>query len=441
MRLSDYKVFIGLSEIAGYYSSLHRGLNEIGMKCDFYTQSFNRFDYKVYSKNLFQNFYNYLARKKEESSDHKRIKRIIVHLLMFINTLMLFIYCIFKYNVFIFGFKASFFPQFDFIDLKILSSLKKRVICVFNGSDARPPFIDGFVVSEKLEENVSELIKLVKKQKVEFEKIEKFSDVRIIHPATAHFAEKEIVSFLHIGIPMFINHADPVEVKSASDQITILHCPSVLKAKGTYQIRKAIIDLQKKGHQIKYIEISNQPNKVVLETLKKCDFVIDQIYSTSPMPGFVTEAASFGKPAVICGYYYNAINKILPERKIPPSHFCHPDELVNGVEKLILDRNYRVELGRRAYDFVATQWNPKKVAARFIKVIGNEFPNDWIYNPKDIKYVHGAGISESKARQVVKAMLEHGGKPVLQLSDKPDLERLFVDFAYTEKVLHKLESC
>ena len=149
------------------------------------------------------------------------------------------------------------------------------------------------------------------------------------------------------------------------------------------------------------------------------------------MPGFVAEAASFGKPAVICGYYCKEIDKILPKEKIPSSLYCHPNELVGGIERLVLDKNYRENLGCCAYNFVSTQWNYKKVAARFIKLINNDIPTEWLYDPQNIKYVHGAGISELSAKEILKLVIEAGGLQALRLSDKPALERFFIEFAYS----------
>jgi len=44
------------------------------------------------------------------------------------------------------------------------------------------------------------------------------------------------------------------------------------------------------------------PNHAVLEELGKCDFVIDQAFADYGMAGFATEAAWFGKTAVVGGY-------------------------------------------------------------------------------------------------------------------------------------------
>ena len=156
---------------------------------------------------------------------------------------------------------------------------------------------------------------------------------------------------------------------------------------------------------------------------------MDQIYSPTPMPGFVSEAASFCRPAVICGYNFNEITKLLPKEKIPPSHYCHPDDLENAIEKLILDKAYRLMLGKRAYEFIKTIWSAPKVAERYIKLIEGTYTRDWLYDPNDNRYVHGCGISEKRAKEVVKLIIEKRGKEALCLDDKPELVKKFVEFA------------
>jgi len=53
-----------------------------------------------------------------------------------------------------------------------------------------------------------------------------------------------------------------------------------------------------------------------------------------------------------------------------------------------------------------------------------------LYDPKDIRYLHGWGLSEERAKYLVRAVIETGGKEALLLSDKPELEQLFLEFAY-----------
>ena len=41
-------------------------------------------------------------------------------------------------------------------------------------------------------------------------------------------------------------------------------------------------------------------------------------------------------------------------------------------------------------------------------------------------YLHGAGLSEDAVKSIVSSMVNLFGKPSLQISDKPDLEREFI---------------
>jgi hypothetical protein len=119
----------------------------------------------------------------------------------------------------------------------------------------------------------------------------------------------------------------------------------------------------------------------------------------------------------------------LAAENTPPSIFCHPDHLEEAMEKLIVDRSFREELGRKAQEFVMTNWQATKVAERYIMLIEGTIPKEWLYDPKNIEYLHGCGLSEKKAKTIIAAFLKTGGEKSLCLSDKPKLEKMFVKFA------------
>ena len=54
------------------------------------------------------------------------------------------------------------------------------------------------------------------------------------------------------------------------------------------------------GLPLEYVEIVGQPNDIVLAEIARSAFVIDQLYSDTPMAGFAAEAARLGKPAIVC---------------------------------------------------------------------------------------------------------------------------------------------
>ena len=213
----------------------------------------------------------------------------------------------------------------------------------------------------------------------------------------------------------------------------ILHCPSYPEGKGTPSIRAAIAALQCKGHRIRFVEISDKSNREVLAELAKCDFVIDQLYSDMPMVGFATEAAFFGKPAVVGGYYATEIAQDIQAKWIPPSLFCLPEEIQTAIERLIVEREFREALGKHARQFVEQNWSAAEVAKRFIALIHGVFPQDWLYDPANCRYIYGMGLSKARLRRNVASILERYGPQAFQLDDKPALLQRVLDFA-TEPV-------
>ena len=123
------------------------------------------------------------------------------------------------------------------------------------------------------------------------------------------------------------------------------------------------------------------------------------------MAVFATEAAFASKPAVVGSYYVNQIKDDLPATNMPPSMSCHPDLLEAVMEKLIVNHKFREELGNKAREFVMTNWSAIKVAQHYLMLIDGNFPGEWLYDPRNIRYLHGCG-----------------------LSDKPVLEEMFVQF-------------
>jgi hypothetical protein len=423
----NYSIFMGLTEIAGYYHNLKKGFNELGLTCTFVDFRHHRFLYESDNQ----------ANPGLKLIRYARQKEMSVNLLFkmawmgfgAVIRILFFVWAVANHDVFIFGFGSSFFR---FYDLPILKLLNKKIIYVFHGSDSRPPYIDGALMASARRLSIEDCLKLTRSQKNRLKKIEHYADVIINYPPQAQFHENRFVLGLRLGIPVSINATLFKEDRSQEGQVRILHSPSHLEGKGTLEIRRAVENLKTRGYRIEYVEISGQPNSVVLQELARCDFVIDQLYSDTPMAGFATEAAFFGKPVVVGGYTSNGSWGNLPADLIPPSHFCRPAEIEIAVEELIVNEAYRRELGQRARQFVQTNWTPAQVARRYLQIIDDEMPADWFYDPQDIRYVHGWGLSEDRARHLVRAMIEQAGKEALQLADKPELERMFIEFAGVE---------
>lgn len=425
------KIFLGITEIAGYYKNLHHGLQALGLTADLFIAIPHPMNYgEPAHKNVLVSFMRWSGMRMAISNNLIfKIFWILIHKLAKLVVCL----CIAsRYDVLIFGFGQTFTnTTFELWFYKILG---KRLIFVFHGSDSRLPYIDGFVSKERAlcsRRNIN-------KMKKNIARIEKYADCILDSVSRFHLHTKRYVKVQSIGLPyrLDVNFENSCahELK-ANEPIRILHSPSNLQGKGTSVIVQCIENLQSKGHDIEFIKIHGMPNRRVLEELERCDFVIDQVYSDTPMSGFSTEAAHFAKPAVIGGYFAGQINNYVNEEDIPPSLYVHPDQLELAIEKLITDAEFRRNLGRRAFEFVRSRWDSKHVAARYLRLIQGDVPEEWLQDPYSISYIHGCGIAEQQLRTTVLDMIAKFGVSSLQLADKPKLEKAFMVFAGIEPPL------
>jgi glycosyltransferase involved in cell wall biosynthesis len=429
------RVFIGLTEVAGYFGNLAKGLEELGIETkfvDLYAHPF-RYAGDAAPRDRLVDLYRALARRRAMVPASRQLRVLWWAGLQKACAMGILFKAALTCDVFIFSSDTTFLR---YLDLPILRLLRKRLIFVFSGSDHRPPYMDGVAVTALDDETVARCGVMTTRVKAKLRKIEGHADVIVGHHLSAHLHERRIVPFLLLGIP-FATAARPVPATSerASSPVRIVHAPSTPRQKGTREIREAVEALRASGLAIELVELVNQRNQVVLDELARCDFVVDELYSDSRMAGLATEAAFFGKPTVVGGYARDedmAIDGVYPASSFAPVHHCHPAEIKDAIFRLVTDISYRIELGERAREFVTANWSPSKVARRYVALIENEIPESWMFDPRDIRYVSGTGIPESVTRTAVRRLVEMRGVGALCLSDKPELEGTLLAFASGE---------
>ena len=427
MEYEKIRIFIGLKEVAGYYANLKKGFDKLGVESAFLNLKGHKFQYGTQNSDKLVDFINRISQRLNPVVQRNIFLIIAWQTIQKYIGFFLFFWALPKFDVFIFGASTSFFFHLEFPLLKLFN---KTIITVFHGSDSRPPYLNGFIIKNNNKTTILLWRWLTKIRKVSMKLIDRYADHIIdIHPQ-AHFHSRPFVSSLIIGLPYDFEGVDNQSVELKKEKsVCILHAPSQPGPKGTKEIGQAIKLLQEKGYEIDFVEITGLPNSEVIRKIKQCDFVVDQLYSDTPMPGFPTEAAFLGKPAVVGGYYADNVHKDLPADKIPPSLFCHPDDIGKAIEKMITDTEFRLELGMQAKAFVSNNWTPEKVAKRYLMLIADDYPKEWLYNPDDITYLHGCGLSEQRAKHLIKTFINKGGIEALCVSDKPMLERKLVDFS------------
>jgi glycosyltransferase involved in cell wall biosynthesis len=428
------RVFIGLTEVAGYFVNLERGLRELGVETMFvdlddhpyeYAEAASRADRLVVLHRAFH------RRRIGAEDAGRRLSSLWWAYLQKTCLLLLLVRAAITCDAFIFSSDSTFFR---YQDLRLLRLLRKRIIFVYTGSDHRPAYLNGATVGSLDAVAINRCAEQSRRIKAKLRSVERHADVIVGHHLSAHFHERPIVPFLLVGFPSTVvvrpltAAVEPAQLPA----VRIVHAPSRPLHKGTTEIRRAIDNLRARGHEIEFVELVDVPNRTVVAELARCDFVVDELYSDTRMAGLATEAASLGKPSVVGGYAYDEVLEIegvYVPADFPPVEFCHPDQLEQAIERLISDVPYRLELGRRAREFVSSNWTPVSVARRYLALIEDRVPEGWAFDPRRIRYYAGTGMPESVARTGVRRLIEAYGTGALCLLDKPEMEAAFVAFA------------
>ncbi len=448
------RIFLGLAEVSGFYTNLRKGFAELGVDVELVTLSEHRFQYgdPAQKPGLWTRFARWGVAGRLKAQARGKLSRLFWAAMAAVSRLTLLIWAIVKFDVFIMGCSTSFFR---FRELPILKLLGKKIIYIFHGTDGRPAFMDGFAEDTFLPQHLRDgtgyippfvetdsdedtaarceaYRQLIHWRKGNVDKINQYADIIVDSPSHGQHHTKPFVQRSIIGMPYIPNqdllNQSAERAKPQGEGLVVLHSPSFPSGKGSPQIRAAIEAVRAKGHTIELIELTGRPNHEVLEHISRCDFVIDQAFSDMPMVGFATEAAFFGRPAIVGGYYADFLEKDLDSDWRPPTHFCHPDQLEAAVERLVTDAEYRAELGQRARSFVEAKWHATASARRLLQLL-EVVPPEWIFDPQACDYPYGMGLPQTRLRGILGRLHDAYGDAVFCLDDKPELLRRIVAVA------------
>jgi hypothetical protein len=426
------KIFMGLGDTCGYYAELEKGLNSLGVPCTFTNAYPDRIYKRDFPPCLVGKVVEWIAIKRVNESRGSLTRRCWT-LLQALCMPLLFLTTLFRYNVYIFAGGTSFFPPYD---LWLLKFFRKRVIMVFHGTDSRAPYLSSVSVGAQGYFDVEQCARETRAIKKYLQMVEKYADVLIDNPAASHLHGRKVINWHDIGIPFkcsVLSEQQPANTFVEKKGCVILHAPT-RPEKGSAQIEEAINSLKNKGHEINFIKLVARTNAEVLEAIAGCDFVVDELFSDVFMASFATEAASFGKPAIVGLYEYEKVLACISEKHmIPPVMLCTAEGVEAAIEKLILDKEYRLQLGSDARNFVERQWCATEVAQRYLLLAQNKIPQEWWFDPKTIDRLYGWGLTDKRAREVICMLIERKGLSALQLSTNPDLEQKFLSFAFEGK--------
>lgn len=418
------KIFLGLGNVAGYFSNIKHGFDALGLSSYHLNVDANIYDRRESDS---QHFYIRLLRYlyNTRRSNLSKVIKILLAITYKMALAPFFIWALAKCDTFIFGANHTFYRLYD---LPILRFFNKKIIFVYFGSDSRPPYMNGVEVLE--DSSIESIIHKAKKLKRKIEYIEKYADYIINSPTSGQFHEKKYINWFAIGMPCLNGNKQAIKNHMVinKNQIVVLHAPSKPKVKGSAFISE-MCSKYKEKYNIIYLSITGMPNSQVLENIEKCDIVIDELYSDSPLGGLGVEAAGFMKPTLLSGYYSKYFHRDNHKYPMPPSLYCLPENLEKEFVKICENEELRREKGKELFEFVSENWSSLAVAQKFSIIINDEVPDSWFFESSQNDYIEGYGVQKDIIYKLYKKIINEYGEQSLCLNHNPKMLKIIRESA------------
>lgn len=308
------KIFIGFTEVAGFYSGLTRILRENNHVVKFIGGNEHKYKYSIEPINLLDKFY-YLTKRRSFFI----LKPIQLLIREFIGWIYFFD-ILFNYDLVIFGYGRS--CSITMIDLYLLKLFNKKVLMyMHHGSESRAPIYSSrYEHSSKIKIFISTNINFIRCRL-----IEKFCEKITANPLSSHFFKKDKILYIQAGLPIFSKPSINKPKYKSENKVIIVHNPTNKILKGTEELK-----IKLKEYNFKLL---NQMNAIDFNNYLNMNnvIVIDQLYSDNPFPATTRECLLNEIPVVISGHDFNEVIPLYKDLGLSLSHVSTPDGLLNKI--------------------------------------------------------------------------------------------------------------
>ena len=350
------KVFVGLTEIAGYSSGLVRGLTEIG--------------HEVCGVDVEPHPYAYGLEGQLQAPLPLRwamsLRRRCPRKTYMVSKLLVaaaFPAVVFRFDVVVLLFGGRFVSAHEG---RLARMFGCRFVHVFLGSDARPASIDAVVVDPANPVEGTRLRAIERSTMRRVRALERAADLVVALPAYAHYLSGPFVSFHWVGFPVDAQARLPDD--DIARPLRVLHAPSHPRGKGTDVIREAVKMVRSCGIEIQYVELQSVTNAEVKAALLHADVLLDQVFSDTPLAALGSEATASGVVAVVGTLHRHA----LWTAEGPVSVVVDPEAIAQVLFDLCANPVTTRRLGDVAQRQITTLWAPARVAARLMQALDGD---------------------------------------------------------------------
>lgn len=335
------KVFCGYGNTGGIAYKIAEGLRKNGIKADSVVIADHSFSYPY----------------------HKKLKFIGTKP-GFVNRLIKYCYFIkhaLLYDVFIFNTRSTMLARKG--DLRILKWLGKKTAMVYVGCDIRDKNYylsspEKYTACKNCNEEYQQYVGCEMERKInETGIIQKHVDAAFSHPFDAAILNGNF-NFLYLLLELEKYQPN----YSVNPRIKIVHAPSNQGIKGTNYILDAIEKLKEERVDFEFELLENRPHVEILEAIRNADILIDQM--VAGWYGLISiEAMALGKTTVcfLRDELYNYIAAI-------PIVNLNPDNLKDGLKKLIREKERLAEYGKAGREYVEKYHDYKKNALEMLRI-------------------------------------------------------------------------
>lgn len=274
-----------------------------------------------------------------------------------LDRFLFFIWALKHYQVFHFFWGVSLWSwwRFHLLDLPLLKLFRKKIVVHFRGLDVVDIKHFDYLREKNRGMTLAKPPLSRPDQQKKLRKWLKYADVVLVsEPDLFEVVPKAILSPQVIDMQYWSSTRRPLSEQDGI--IRIVHAPSSRRKKGTDFIEEAITRLKEKGLPVELVLAEKLPHHKIKELYEVSDIGVDQVLYG--WHGKVSvELMALGKP-VIC----NIASELRMYRPDLPIVHGAPENLEAVLEDLIMNREKRMDLGKRSKAY-ATQYHDVEVIA------------------------------------------------------------------------------